>query len=78
MPSRKESFCRTGLRPGMIVKDRAGLRKVVTRIEHDKVYWEYLNSAKESPRQRETSTPYEDFADSHFVTPERVPLDKAA
>jgi hypothetical protein len=27
------------LQPGIVVKDGAGIRKTITRIEDDKVYW---------------------------------------
>ncbi|HTM87991.1 MAG TPA: hypothetical protein VL155_07310 [Terriglobales bacterium] len=29
------------LQPGVVVKDRAGIRKAITRIAGEKVYWVY-------------------------------------
>ncbi len=35
------------LQPGAVVKDRAGIRKAITRIDGSKVYWVY-NDRSES------------------------------
>ncbi len=70
MEEEKQSSCRTGLQPGMIVKDRAGRLKQVTRIEGDKIYWHYTDKASD-PSPQEMVTDYEEFADTHYVTPMR-------
>ena len=69
MCSSNDSDCRGALQPGLLVKDRMGVRKRITRVEHDVVYWEYV---KQPPTgaPRENSTPYEEFVDSHFVLPQ--------
>ena len=76
MGSSDESHCRGGLKPGLLVKDRLGARKRITRVQDDIVYWEYLN--KPFGTSQENSTPYEDFADSHFVLPQPNPSRGAA
>ena len=67
MASSEESDCRGALQPGLLVKDRSGVRKRITHVAGDIVYWEYV-TAPEGETQ-EHSTPYEEFADSHFVLP---------
>jgi hypothetical protein len=76
MASSEGSNCRGALRPGLLVKDRSGVRKRLTRVEDDTVYWEYVSSP--SGDSQEHSTPYEDFADSHFVLPQLGPSQGAA
>jgi hypothetical protein len=66
-----------GLRPGMVVKDKAGTRKVVIRIGVDTVFWRYLDKTVE-PELREHGTPYPEFEDTHFVTAETAPISNAA
>ncbi len=66
----EEQGCRKGLQPGMIVKDRAGLFKEVTRIEGDKVYWHFTEKLLDTSPQEMVSE-YEDFADNNFITPLR-------
>jgi hypothetical protein len=61
---------RAGLQPGMIVKNRAGLLKEVTRIEGDKVYWHFVDKLSDTVPE-EMVTDYEEFADTHYVTPLR-------
>lgn len=51
------------LQPGVVVKDKAGIRKAITRIEGNKVYWVY--SERIGPRQHVTE--YERFIDTHFI-----------
>jgi hypothetical protein len=72
-----EELCPDGLKPGMVVKDEAGARKVVTRISGDMVFWRYLAPASE-PELREHSTRYAEFEDTHFVTAETAPVSKVA
>ena len=67
--SSDESGCRGALQPGLLVKDRQGNRKRITRVEGDIIYWEYVNQPPPGA-PRENSTHYEDFADSHFVLPQ--------
>jgi len=69
MSSSDESNCRGALQPGLLVKDRMGVRKRITRVRDDVVYWEYVNQLPEGG-PRENATPYEDFADTHFVLPQ--------
>jgi hypothetical protein len=65
-----ESRCRGALQPGLLVKDRLGARKRITRVQDETVYWEYVNLPSPGA-PRENSTSYEDFADSHFVLPQQ-------
>jgi hypothetical protein len=51
------------LQPGVVVKDRAGIRKAITRIEGEKVYWVY----SERSDRRQHSADYERFIDTHFI-----------
>lgn len=51
------------LQPGVVVKDRAGIRKAVTRIDGDKVYWVYNDRSD----RRQHSADYERFIDTHFI-----------
>ena len=51
------------LQPGVVVKDRAGIRKAITRIEGEKVYWVYSDRSD----RRQHSADYERFIDTHFV-----------
>lgn len=69
MSSSDDSGCRGALQPGLLVKDRLGARKRITRVEDDTVYWEYI-SQPPPDAPRESSTSYDDFVDSHFVLPQ--------
>lgn len=69
MSSSNQPPCHGALQPGLLVKDRLGDRKRITRVLDHIVYWEYVNPVPES-RAGEHSTPYEEFADSHFVLPQ--------
>jgi len=51
------------LQPGIVVKDGAGIRKTITRIEDDKVYWVYADRSE----RRQHSANYDRFIDTHFV-----------
>ena len=51
------------LQPGVVVKDKAGIRKAVTRIEGAKVYWVYSDRSD----RRQHSADYERFIDTHFI-----------
>jgi hypothetical protein len=73
-----EELCPDGLKPGMVVKDETGARKVVIRIRENMVFWRYLGPASEAELRREHSTRYEDFEDTHFVTAETAPVSKVA
>ena len=77
MDEDKQNSCRKGLQPGMIVKDEAGLLKQVTRIEGDKVYWHYTEKKGDSSPE-EMVTDYEEFADTHYITPRRGDKKKTA
>jgi hypothetical protein len=66
-----------GLKPGMVVKDEAGVLKVVTRIGANTVSWRYLDESIE-PEEREHSSQYAKFADTHYITPRTAPIHKAA
>jgi len=67
-----------GLKAGMVVKDRGGIRKVVTRIAAAHVYWQFLEPRLQREHPGEHSTAYARFADTHFVTAEIAPIPKAA
>lgn len=54
------------LQLGVIVKDRAGLRKRITRLEGGKVFWIYADRSD----KRQHSSDYERFIDTHFLVPE--------
>ncbi|HTM89265.1 MAG TPA: hypothetical protein VL155_13750 [Terriglobales bacterium] len=54
------------LQPGVVVKDRAGIRKAITRIEGEKVYWVYSDRSD----RRQHSADYERFIDTHFIIPD--------
>jgi hypothetical protein len=69
MSSSDDSGCRGALQSGLLVKDRLGTRKRITRVEDDTVYWEYVSEAP-AGASRENSTSYDDFVDSHFVLPQ--------
>lgn len=69
MSSSDHPPCHGALLPGLLVKDRLGVRKRITRVQDDVVFWEYVNQAPGDQLQ-ENSTAYEDFADSHFVLPQ--------
>jgi len=57
------------------VKDRAGIRKAVTRIEGAKVYWVYNDRSD----RRQHSADYERFIDTHFIIADpRMELPQAA
>ncbi len=51
------------LQPGVVVKDKAGIRKAITRIEGAKVYWVYSDRSD----RRQHSADYERFIDTHFI-----------
>ncbi|HKU21481.1 MAG TPA: hypothetical protein VJQ50_10745 [Terriglobales bacterium] len=51
------------LQPGVVVKDRAGIRKAITRIDGEKVYWVYSDRSD----RRQHSADYERFIDTHFI-----------
>lgn len=51
------------LQPGVVVKDRAGIRKAITRIDGDKVYWVYSDRSD----RRQHAADYERFIDTHFI-----------
>ncbi len=51
------------LQPGVVVKDKAGIRKAITRIDGDKVYWVYSGRSD----RRQHAADYERFIDTHFV-----------
>jgi hypothetical protein len=51
------------LQPGAVVKDRAGIRKAITRIDGSKVYWVYNDSSE----RRQHVAEYDRFIDTHFV-----------
>jgi hypothetical protein len=57
------------LESGLIVRDRAGVHKRILRAEGETVFWEYVDQ-KPSAQQQEHSSPYAEFADSHFVVPQ--------
>jgi hypothetical protein len=61
--------CRGALQPGLLVKDRLGARKRITRVENDLIYWEYVGQPP-AGEPGQSSTTYEEFADSHFVLPQ--------
>jgi hypothetical protein len=77
MPEDEEELCPVGLKPGMVVKDKTGTRKVVIRMSRDMVFWRYLDKAIE-PELPEHGTRYAEFEDSHFVTAETAPVSEAA
>lgn len=77
MDSNDESECRGALQPGLLVKDRLGTRKRITHVQDDIVHWEYVNQPP-AGESAQNSTPYEDFADSHFVLPQPGPSSGAA
>ncbi len=55
------------LRPGVVVKDRVGIRKRITRVDSDKVYWMYADRSD----RRQHSANYDRFIDTHFVVADR-------
>lgn len=69
MGNSDESECRGALQPGLLVKDRLGARKRITRVLDGTVYWQYVNHPPTSASP-ENSTPYEEFINSHFVLPD--------
>ena len=63
------------LQPGVVVKDKAGIRKAITRIEGAKVYWVYSDRSD----RRQHSADYERFIDTHFIVVEgRMGMPQAA
>ena len=63
------------LQPGVVVKDRAGIRKAITRIDGDKVYWVYSDRSD----RRQHAADYERFIDKHFIIADpRIQLPQAA
>ena len=75
--SEDEELSPVGLKPGMVVKDQSGARKVVVRMDDQMVFWRYLDNTQES-EWNEHGTAYSDFEDTHFVTAETAPVSKAA
>lgn len=69
MSSSDQPGCRGVVQPCLLVKDLMGVRKRITRVQDDKVYWEYVNQPPQG-EPREIPTPYEDFVDTHFVRPQ--------
>lgn len=51
------------LQPGVVVKDRAGIHKAITRIHGNKVYWVYNDRIG----RRQHVTEYDRFIDTHFI-----------
>jgi hypothetical protein len=45
MSSSDEPECRGALQPGLLVKDRLGARKRITRVGDNTVYWQYVNQS---------------------------------
>jgi hypothetical protein len=62
------------LKPGCIVKDAAGIRKTIVRVESGKVYWAYADRNG----SRCYSAGYERFIDTHFVFPHMTMLQEQA
>lgn len=54
------------LQPGVVVKDRAGIRKKITCVDSDSVYWVYADRSD----GRKHRVDYERFIDTHFLVPE--------
>jgi hypothetical protein len=54
------------LQPGVVVKDRAGILKRITRVDSEKVFWIYADRSE----KRQHSADYERFIDTHFLVPE--------
>jgi hypothetical protein len=50
---------------GMVVQNRSGVRKVVTRVSSSSVYWVHVVCGRESKREYETD--YNTFINTHFV-----------
>jgi hypothetical protein len=61
------------LQPGIVVKDRAGIRKAITRIQRDKVYWTYA----EGSNRRQHIADYDRFIDTHFVIADSTKMQQA-
>jgi hypothetical protein len=57
----------------LVVRDKAGVRKRVLRTEDDTVFWEYAGGNSNAERAEEHSTPFGEFADTHFVVPQSRP-----
>jgi hypothetical protein len=53
-----------------VVRDNAGVRKRVLRTEGDTVFWEYVGGNNSAEQTEEHSTPFGEFADTHFVVPQ--------
>ncbi len=63
------------LRPGIVVKARAGSLKRITRIDSGRVYWVYADRSD----TRQHNADYDRFIDTHFVVPGmRTPEAQAA
>jgi hypothetical protein len=63
------------LQPGVVVKDRDGIRKAITRIDGEKVYWVYSDRSD----RRQHAADYERFIDTHFIiTDPRMRMPEAA
>jgi len=62
------------LKPGCVVKDAAGIRKTIVRVESRKVYWAYADRNG----RRSYSAEYERFIDTHFVLPHMKMLQEQA
>lgn len=69
MSGSEQTKCHGALQPGLLVKDRLGVHKRITRVQDDTIYWEYVGETPEG-KPRENCTTYEEFADSHFVLPQ--------
>lgn len=54
------------LQAGIVVKDRAGIRKMITRVDTDRVYWVYADRRN----KRRHTVDYDRFIDTHFVVAE--------
>ena len=54
----------------MIVRDQTGVRKRILRTEGETVIWEYEDGARSPEQPGEQSSPFSEFADTHFVVPQ--------
>jgi hypothetical protein len=55
------------LQAGVVVKDGAGIRKAITRIDGNKVYWVYNDRIG----RRQHVSEYDRFIDTHFIIAEK-------
>ena len=59
---------------GLVVRDRLGIRKKITRVAQGRVYWKFIASGN-----REYATEYEVFVGTHFtVAPSKLQQEKRA